>query len=299
MKQRSLSDIQTALILGSGTLGLRVALQCAISGLQTRVYDISEKNLDSAKNIQTKILKSLSGPMNIDAESFDKILGRISFTTDPKQAVDEVDFVNESVTEDIQIKKEVWKQFGALCPDHAVLTTNTSFLLPSMFAGQVERPERFCAFHFHDVFTANVVDIMTHDGTAPWVVDLLFDLGKKLNQTPVIIKKESSGYIFNYILMHILTAAGFLLSDEVGDIHDIDRSWMGNFNMPIGPFGMIDQIGLDTAWHVSRNTNTRKSLLFADLLQTYIDEGKLGIKSGEGFYKYPNPLFSQPDFLHT
>ena len=166
-----------------------------------------------------------------------------------------------------------------------------------MFAEHSGRPGKFCAFHFHDVFVANVVDIMPHVGTEPWIIDLLFDLGKRLNQTPVHIKQESQGYLFNFILMHILTSAGSLLSRDIGSIHDIDRSWMGNFNMPVGPFGMLDQIGLDTAWHVAKNTGTGRSKEFADLLQTYIDSGKLGIKTGEGFYKYPNPEYQNPDFV--
>lgn len=297
MQKLTLNDIKTVLILGSGTLGLRVGLQAAISGFMTKIYDINQKSLDSAKSIQIKLLKSMSSSMGLTEVEVDDVLTRITYTTDPQEAARNVDFINESVTEDVPIKQSVWKQFGELCPDKTVFTTNTSFLLPSMFADHSGRPERFCAFHFHDVFVANVVDIMPHANTSPWVTELLFDMGKKLNQTPVFIKKESPGYIFNYMLMHILTAAGSLLSNEIGSIHDIDRSWMGNFNMPVGPFGMIDQIGLDTAWHVSKNTNTKKSMVFANLLKKYMDEGKLGVKTGEGFYKYPNPSYKNSDFL--
>ena len=120
---------------------------------------------------------------------------------------------------------------------------------------------------------------------------------KDLKQTPVLIKKEYKGYIFNYILMHILTSAGFLLSNDIGTIHDIDRSWMGNFNVPVGPFGMLDQIGLDTVWHVSKNNNAPNSQEFAVLLKKYIDQGKLGIKTGEGFYSYPNPEYQRDGFV--
>lgn len=299
MKQLTLEDINKVLILGSGTLGLRVALQSAISGFNTTVYDVSAKSLETAKGVQVKLLKAVSKDMNLTEEDTDSILSRLSFTTDPKEAAADADFINESVTEDLKIKQDVWKQFGELCPSHTIFTTNTSYLLPSMFAEQSGRPEQFCAFHFHDVFSATVVDIMPHDGTASWIIDFLMDMGKKLKQTPVLIKKESNGYIFNYMLMHILTAAGSLLSNDIGSIHDIDKSWMGNFNMPVGPFGMLDQIGLDTAWHVSTNTNTKKSLMFAELLKTYMDEGKLGIKTGEGFYKYPNPAYKDAGFITT
>jgi len=297
MKELKIEDIKKVLILGSGTLGLRVGLQAAISGYDVCIYDLTDEILTSTKTIQGKLLKSLARNGIIDATTLQGVMPRISYTTDPEIAAQNTDFVNESVTEDITIKQKVWKQFGALCPQHTVFTTNTSYLLPSMFAEYSGRPERFCAFHFHDVFVANVVDIMPHSGTAQWVVDLLFDVGRKLRQTPVLIKKESPGYIFNYILMHVLTSSGSLLANEIGTIHDIDKSWMGNFKTPVGPFGMLDQIGLDTAWHVTKNLNTSDSQEFASVLKTYIDQGKLGIKTGKGFYDYPNPAYQQEGFV--
>jgi 3-hydroxybutyryl-CoA dehydrogenase len=297
MKEIKLDDIEKVLILGSGTLGLRVGLQAAISGFDVCIYDLTNEILTSSKIIQAKLLKSLAREGKIQGKDIDAILSRLSYTTDPSLAASKADFVSESVTEDVIIKQKVWKQFGELCLPHTVFTTNTSFLLPSMFAEHSGRPDRFCAFHFHDVFVANVVDIMPHPNTGQWVIDLLFEMGKKLKQTPVLIKKESPGYIFNHILMHILTSAGSLLSNDIGTIYDIDRSWMGNFNTPVGPFGMLDQIGLDTAWHVSKNNDMPKSHEFVTLLKTYIDQGKLGIKTGEGFYSYPNPEYQKEGFV--
>lgn len=297
MKEIKLDDIKKVLVLGSGTLGLRVGLQAAISGFDVWIYDLNDEILTSAKIVQGKLLKSLAREGKIPKVEIEGILSRLSYTTDPDLAANNADFISESVTEDVAIKQKVWQQFGELCPPHTVFTTNTSFLLPSMFAEHSGRPNGFCAFHFHDVFVANVVDIMPHPGTDQWVIDLLFEMGKKLEQTPVLIKKESPGYLFNHILMHILTSAGSLLSNDIGTIYDIDRSWMGNFNTPVGPFGMLDQIGLDTAWHVSKNNNTPESQEFASLLNTYIDQGKLGIKTGEGFYRYPNPEYQREGFV--
>jgi 3-hydroxybutyryl-CoA dehydrogenase len=219
------------------------------------------------------------------------ILSRIKFTTHPQEAVLDADLINESVTEDIAIKEKVWKQFGELALSKTIFTTNTSYLLPSQFAAISGRPEKFCAFHFHDVFTAKVVDIMPHPGTDPELIPLLMDFGKSLNQVPVLVKKESPGYIFNFMLMALIGAAGKLKTSEVGSIEDIDKSWMVNFNMPMGPFGILDNVGLDTAWRVTKDRPDSSSRAFAELLKSYIDQGKLGEKSGEGFYKYPNPAY--------
>ena len=284
-------DIKKVLILGAGTLGTRVGLQAAISGYTVTIYDIHESALQQAQKVMEKVLRYTVKIRLTKEEDKPTILSRIKFTTHPQEAVLDADLINESVTEDIAIKEKVWRQFGELAPSKTIFTTNTSYLLPSQFAAISGRPEKFCAFHFHDVFTAKVVDIMPHPGTDPELIPLLMDFGKSLNQVPVLVKKESPGYIFNFMLMALIGAAGKLKTSEVGSIEDIDKSWMVNFNMPMGPFGILDNVGLDTAWRVTKDRPDSSSRAFAELLKSYIDQGKLGEKSGEGFYKYPNPAY--------
>ena len=293
----SLSDIKKFLVLGGGTLGLRIGLQAALSGFDVTIYDINEKTFESAKKIQDSILKSLIQKERITNEEANAALKRIIFTINAEEAAKDADFVSESVIEELEVKKKVWKQFSILCPAHTVFTTNTSYLMPSWFAAETGRPNKFCAFHFHDVFFANVVDIMPHAETEQWVIDLLMVLGRKLNQTPVFVKKESPGYIFNSMLMALLGAAGALVTYDVSSIEDVDRSWMGNFKMETGPFGILDAIGLDTAWHITNTQSDIKSKKFAALLKTYVDNGKSGVKTDEGFYKYPNPAFKDKNFV--
>lgn len=284
-------DIKKVLILGAGTLGTRVGLQAAISGYTVTIYDIHESALQQAQKVMEKVLRYTVKIRLTKEEDKPAILSRIKVTTQPQEAVLDADLINESVTEDIVIKEKVWKQFGELAEAKTIFTTNTSYLLPSQFAAISGRPEKFCAFHFHDVFTAKVVDIMPHPGTDPELIPLLMDFGKSLNQVPVLVKKESPGYIFNFMLMALIGAAGKLKTSEVGSIEDIDKSWMVNFNMPMGPFGILDNVGLDTAWRVTKDRPDSSSRAFAELLKSYIDQGKLGEKSGEGFYKYPNPAY--------
>ena len=280
-------EIQNVCILGAGTLGSRVALQAAISGYQVSIFDITDKALDFSFETMKKILAQLDKGAYLK-ENQEKILSRVYFTLDPEKAVKDADLINESVTEDIELKKKVWKQFGELAPEKTILTTNTSYLLPSMFADISGKPSKFCALHFHDVFYSRVVDIMPHPGTDPSLIPLLEKFGKSLNQVPVLVKKENPGYIFNTMLLALIGAAGKLLTGEVASVEDIDKSWMGNFHMPMGPFGILDSIGLDTAWHVTKSREDSASKAFAAHHKTYIDQGKLGEKTGEGFYKYPN-----------
>jgi 3-hydroxybutyryl-CoA dehydrogenase len=290
-------EIQNITIIGSGTLGSRIGLQAAISGYQVTFYDITEPILDQAKIVIDKIMRQLIKSSILTEERKSQALSRIRYTTDLRQALNDCDFISESVTEELSIKEKVWKQIGVLAPAKTIFTTNTSYLLPSQLATISGRPEKFCAFHFHDVFYARVVDIMPHPTTDPSLITLLQKLGKSLSQVPVIVKKESPGYIFNFMLMALLGAAGRLKTKDIASIEDIDRSWMVNFHMPAGPFGIIDNIGLDTAWHVVKEREDAPSKAFAKLLEEYIEAGKLGEKSGEGFYKYPKPAYRDAEFL--
>ncbi|ERM83268.1 3-hydroxybutyryl-CoA dehydrogenase [Rhodonellum psychrophilum GCM71 = DSM 17998] len=290
-------EIQKVCILGAGNLGSRVALQSAISGYQVTVYDIDPNAFENAKKTMSKILYQLEKEGIVTKEDSTDSMNRIHFTLDVQEAVNEADIINESVLEDVEIKQKVWTQFGEIAPEKTIFTTNTSYLLPSMFASFTGRPEKFCALHFHDVFYSRVVDIMPHLGTDPTLIPLLEEFGKSLNQVPVLVKKENHGYIFNSMLMAFVGAAGKLLTNDVANISDIDKSWMVNFHMPMGPFGILDSVGLDTAWHVTRNMPDKSSQAFAALLKTYIDAGKLGEKSGEGFYSYPKPSYRDADFL--
>jgi 3-hydroxybutyryl-CoA dehydrogenase len=289
-------EIKNITILGAGNLGSRIGLQGAISGYRVVFYDLNEAAFVRAHEVFQKVLKHLVKSEKIKQHETSAILSRVFFTTDPGEAVQDADLISESITEELTIKQKVWEQFGKLSPPKTIFTTNTSYLLPSQLASFSGRPEKFCAFHFHDVFTARIVDIMPHSGTDSSLIPVLEELGRKLNQVPVVIKKESPGYVFNFMLMALIGAAGKLKTKNIADIEAIDKSWMVNFNVPVGPFGILDNIGLDTAWHVTRGQKDKASAEFASLLKTYIDQGKLGEKTGEGFYKYPNPEYRQAHF---
>ena len=291
-------QIKNITIIGTGNLGTRIGLQAAISGYHVIFYDISDSALEKAKIVIDKIIFQLIKAGTLTDDKKQDALSRINYSTHLKSALAECDFISESVTEELAIKEKIWKQIGELAPVKTIFTTNTSYLLPSQLANISGRPEKFCAFHFHDVFYARVVDIMPHPTTDPSLIALLQELGRSLNQVPVIVKKESPGYIFNFMLMAVLGAAGRLKTKDIASIEDIDRSWMVNFHMPTGPFGILDNIGLDTAWHVVKEREDAASQAFAKLLKEYIDQGKLGEKTGEGFYKYPKPAYRDPGFIN-
>jgi 3-hydroxybutyryl-CoA dehydrogenase len=170
-----------------------------------------------------------------------------------------------------------------------------------MLAEATGRPDRFAAFHFHDIRFTRIVDIMPHPGTSPKTIALIKAFADKIGQVALVLKKENPGYLYNAMFMQVAKAAQTLAANGVASVEDIDRAWMGVMNAPIGPFGIIDNIGLDTALKVTdywaevlQDPETKKN---ADFIRKYVEEGKLGAKNGRGFYEYPNPAFVKPGFI--
>ena len=285
-----LEDIKKILILGAGTMGQQIGFWFASHQYDVTIYDISEDILQTA---QSRI-KELSDQMvtfeKIDKQKAQDALTRIVYTTDMEQAAKDADFISESVPEKPELKGRIFNQFHQLCKPETIFTTNTSTLLPSMFADATGRPERFCAFHFHDIRMTAVIDIMPHSATDPEITNLISALAEKVKLIPIVMKKENVGYVFNFLLSGFLSSALTLAQKDVAPISEIDQAWIGVMNTHAGPFGIMDSIGLDTVYSVTNfwasKSNDKQALANAAFLKKYVDAGKKGVKSGEGFYQY-------------
>jgi 3-hydroxybutyryl-CoA dehydrogenase len=221
---------------------------------------------------------------------------------DPTTAGADADLLIECVPEDPELKGRVLGQFNELCPPRAVFGTNTSTLLPSMFAEATGRPDRFAALHFHiPVWSANVADVMPHPGTSEETTELLVDFARSVGQIAIRMHRESIGYVFNAVYTAMNRAAITLVANDVASVEDVDRAWMAIMRMPVGPFGMLDDVGIDTAWHITdywaEVTGDAQLRANAALLRSYVDRGCTGIKSGKGFYRYPDPAYASPGFV--
>jgi len=292
----NIEDIKKVLIIGSGTMGQQIGAVCAVHGLDVVLYDVSADALKNGAARTEKLVPRLAQIYGRDPKS----AGRIIPTTDPNDASD-VDFVSESVPEDPALKEKIFTQFNGICPERAIFTTNTSSLLPSMIADKTGRPDRFAALHFHDVRVTKIVDVMPHKGTSPEITEAVTGFARRIGQIPVRLHKENHGYIFNAMFMNLIASALTLWTRDVASIQDIDRSWMGVMHTPIGPFGLLDQIGIDTVHKLTEywanKTNNKQGMANAEKLKPYVTGGKLGAKTGEGFYKYPGPEYSEKGFV--
>ncbi|HOS97870.1 MAG TPA: 3-hydroxyacyl-CoA dehydrogenase [Deltaproteobacteria bacterium] len=297
-----LSDIRKVLILGAGTMGQQIGLQCAMNGYQTVYYDLSQEILDKAVKRVGKLANWYASTGRLTPEQLQQTMARISATSDPAEAAKDADFISESVPEDPDIKARVFAQFHALCPERTIFTTNTSMLVPSMFAQATGRPERLCALHFHDLRASTVVDVMPHPGTDPAVTQLVDDFARSIGCIVIMLHRENNGYVFNTMLSSLMHAALMLASRDVASVQDIDRAWMGVTYMPMGPFGIMDQVGLSTVWTITeywaKKMGDPQAQRNADFVKQYVDRGELGYKTGKGFYTYPGPAYQKPGFLN-
>jgi 3-hydroxybutyryl-CoA dehydrogenase len=295
-------DIKKVLILGAGTMGQQIGFVCAMNGYQVVLYDISDEILaKSVKSIE-KLGTSWFVPLGkLTAEQVGELMGRVSATSDPAAAARDADIVSESVPEDPDIKAKVFAQFHELCPERTIFTTNTSLLMPSKFAQHTGRPEKLCALHFHDVRTTNVVDVMPHPGTDPEVTQLVYDFAVSIGQIAILLHRENNGYVFNTMISNLFMTALTLATRDVASVEDIDRAWMGVTLMPVGPFGIMDQVGLKTVWTITdywaKRTKDPQAQKNADFLKQHVDRNELGFKTKKGFYTYPTPEYAHPDFL--
>ncbi len=296
-----IEDIRRVLILGSGTMGQQIGLLCALKGFDVVLYDLNQDILVKALERMGRKAGKMVKMNQYTQEQADQAIARISTTTDPEIAAKDVDIISESVPEDPKLKGRIFAQFDALCRKDTVFTTNTSSLLPSQFAGDSGRPDRLCALHFHDTSMTNVVDVMPHPGTSAETVALVKAFAEKLDQVAIVLTKEHNGYVFNNMFMALLDSALGLASKNVTSIQEIDRSWMGVMHTFIGPFGLMDSVGLDTVYKITdywaQKLDSPKARANAAFLKKFVEQGKLGLKSGEGFYSYPNPEYIQPNFV--
>ncbi|CUB11046.1 putative 3-hydroxybutyryl-CoA dehydrogenase [Bacillus cereus] len=280
-------------VAGSGVLGSQIAFQTAFKGFHVFVYDINDEALERAKKHFNQLMINYRKDLNATEEEVREAYNRLSFSSDLATAVADADLVIEAIPEIVQIKTDFYNKLGNLAPEKTIFTTNTSTLLPSQFAEATGRPEKFLALHFaNEIWKNNTAEVMRHSETDMKVFDEVIEFAKAIGMVALPLHKEQPGYILNSLLVPLLEAAQMLLLNEVADPETIDKTWMVATGAPNGPFAILDVVGITTAYNISYEkgkAGDKNAEKLANLLKTeYIDKGKLGVATGEGFYKYSN-----------
>ena len=285
-----MTRLKNITVLGTGVLGSQIAFQTAFSGFHVVAWDVDDAALDAArvrfrKLADRYIREDFQGSAGGKAEA---ALGRLRYTADLADAVADADLVIEAVPEQLELKRGIYERLGAVAPAKTIFATNSSTLLPSKLMNATGRPDRFLALHFaNEIWKFNVGEVMGTDLTSPAVYDTVVEFARDMGMVPIEIKKEKAGYVLNSLLVPFLNAAGELLVDGIADPETIDKTWRIATGSPSGPFQIYDVIGLMTPYNVALADPRPKSQAFAKLLEEqYIDQGKLGVATGEGFYVY-------------
>ena len=312
-------------IAGGGVLGTQIGLICAYHGFDTTFWLRSEGSIGrtqpkldrySALMLEdlAKAKAMVGNPMgafvyprgliadwkSATAESIDTLIAQgkenfsnlIHLETDMAKAVKDADIVIESMSEDPKAKIAVYEAMKDLLDEKTILCTNSSTLLPSMFADHTGRPEKYCALHFaNTIWKNNTAEVMGHPGTDKVVYDQVVEFAAQIGMIPLQLHKEQPGYILNSMLVPFLSAAQALWANDVADPETIDKTWELATSAPAGPFKILDIVGLETAYNINQmkpaaqQEGTLENRM-GKLLKEKIDRGETGVNAGKGFYDY-------------
>jgi 3-hydroxybutyryl-CoA dehydrogenase len=297
-----IGDVRRIVVVGAGTMGQQIAFQCAGHGYDVVMYDVDAAALEAAIARIDAYAGGLEAGGVISPEVRASAREQITLTSDASIAAEDADLLSEAVPEDPDLKGRVLAEFNAACPQRTIFMTNTSTLVPSQFAQATGRPDRLLALHFHlPVWVNNLTDVMPHPGTAPEVTELVVEFARRIGQVPIELSREYNGYVFNSMYTALNRAAITLAAQGVTSVENIDRSWMLVTKAPVGPLGALDAVGLDTAYTITdywaRQLDDPQLKENAAFLKAYVDRGDVGVKSGRGFYSYPDPAYARPGFV--
>lgn len=285
-----MTDIKKVAVLGTGVLGAQIAFQSAFCGFDVTAYDVSANAIAQARKRFADLAAVYEKQMPGAAGKTPAALQRLSLTEDLSQACQDADLIIEAVPEVLSIKLELYQKLGELAPPQAIFATNSSTLLPSALKDATGRPDRFLALHFaNNIWKFNTAEIMGTPATDPAVFDTIVAFATAIGMVPIPIRKEKPGYVLNSLLVPFLNAAADLAAGGYADPHDVDKVWRIATGAPMGPFQIYDVIGLNTPYNTLSRGNEHNQELAAWLKENYIDKGKLGVATGEGFYVYPKP----------
>lgn len=310
-------DFKKVVVAGSGVLGSQIALQTAFKGFDVTIWLRSEGSIDRAKpklerfkNVYLNTLEAMktkpeaycrgfSDKKDLTADEIDQLkenvikgYDNLTLTTSYEEAAKDADLVIEAIAEDPEQKISFYTELAKYLPEKTVVVTNSSTLLPSMFADYTGRPEKYLALHFaNDIYRNNTAEVMGHDKTDEKYYNMVVEFAQAIGMIPLKLKKEQPAYILNSLLVPFLSAAEELWANDVADIETIDLTWKLATGAPLGPFQILDIVGLTTAYNIglmdprTKDPNSIQAKV-SQALKEKIDAGELGVNAGKGFYDY-------------
>jgi len=290
--------IKNTTVVGAGFMGCQIATQAAVFGDVVTIFDVAQDVLAQARDLTKFYMNGYSQANGGDPNG---ALERIDFTDDIASAVKDADLVIEAVTEDLGVKKKVFALIDEHAPKHAVIGTNSSSLPVSKIEDAVSRKGKVVNIHFASpIPQRNYIEIMRGTKTTDDTVHAVEAWSRSINCLPLTALKESMGFVINRVWHAARKDALAAWAGGYVDYKDIDRGWMKLTGMPAGPFGAMDYIGIDVVLGIERAYYEELGLAEDEQIRRLagmVERGELGMKSGRGFYSWPEPEFSKPEFL--
>jgi len=286
-------DIKSLCVVGAGFMGSQIAAQAALHGYPVANVDVDRAILDRARESVAGHLRRRVEKGKLSQADFEAAMGRISYTTDLEAAAAGADFVVEAVIEDLDEKKKVFATLDRVCPPHAVLATNSSTIVNSLIAPATRRPDKVINMHFFSpALVMELVEVVMSEATSDETAEVTMELARRMGKTPVLLRREISGFVVNRILGVMTDEALRLYEAGIAHFKDIDMAVKKGLGHPMGPFELMDFTGIDVNYRVRmqryRETGDPQDLPARTVREKY-ERGEWGRKSGRGFYDYPKP----------
>ena len=295
------NKIRKVAVIGTGTLGTQIAVLAACYDYEVSAYDTDEGSF--SRGVQNlKIALSTAGRKSpFPTDDVDKGANKVMFCKDLVEALRDADLVIEAVPEDLELKRKTFERLDALAPRGAILATNSSSLPISKIETATTRPEQCLNTHFYYLGAGiNMADVMGGTKTTPEVIETVTAWVRSIGCVPLTVKKEILGFCFNRVWRAIKREALYMWGEGFVDFRDIDRAWMIFTGTTWGPFSLMDNVGLDVVYDIEMvyyNESKDPKDHPPEALKAKLDRNELGIKTNKGFYAYPDPEYSRPDFL--
>ena len=294
-------NIKTVAVVGLGTLGTQLAIQAAAYGHEVHGFDPEPGNFQKMMaKVRSAMQMTRKGP-TFPLDQWEVHAAKVHIHSDLASAVGSADLVIEVVPENLECKRQVFADLDRLAPAHALLATNSSSIPVSRIETATQRPEQCLNMHFYQPAVGmNMADIMAGSRTSPHVLSAAADFVRAVGCVPLPVRKEILGFCFNSVWRAVKRQSLYMWSGDFVDFRDIDRAWMVFTGMTYGPFFLMDLVGLDVIHAIEmiyyQNSGDPRDAPPAALKEK-IDRGELGVKSGRGFYVYPDPECARDGFL--
>src|SRR5688572_16704154 len=283
-----MTKVKKIAVLGAGTMGHGIAHAAIAGGFDTRMYDVSDAAVEKGRAAIEQIVKKGVELGKVTTSDADAMLGRLSITSKLGEALDEVDFIIEAAPERIDLKLSLFAQIEQLAPATAIIASNTSALSLTEMAGSLSDPSRVAGMHFFNpVHRMKLVEIVQALESAPSTLEAIEDVSKQMGKETVVVR-ESPGFITTRVNASIGNEAFYMLMEGVASARDIDKALKLGLNHPMGPFELVDLVGLDTRLSILEYLHRSMGEKYrpCPLLAQYVKAGRLGRKVGKGVYDY-------------